>query len=61
MFVLGTCCTIEACSGEATFIAVMLSTAGGGCCAETTAEAATSVGEVSEGVPATTGAGAVST
>lgn len=57
MFVLGTCCTIVACSGGA----VMLSTAGGGCCTETTAEVATSVGEVSEGVPATTGTGAVST
>jgi hypothetical protein len=62
VFVFGTCCTIGGWSeGEVTFIAVILSTTGGGCCTETTAGVATSVGEVSEGVLATTGAAAVST
>jgi hypothetical protein len=62
VFELGTCCTTAGCSGRgATFIAVMLSTEGGGCCTETTGGADTSVGEATEGALATTGVEAGST
>ena len=61
MLTLGTCCTTEGCSGgEATFMAVMLSTADGGCCTGTTAGGVTSAG-ATDGAPATTGAGEGST